>query len=563
MAACCLAAGPPSEVSVKDFGAAGDGVEDDTGAFADAMAAVAKSGGTVKVPVGNYLISTHLSVPNNVTLEGVWRIPTAWTANLGSTLLAVEGAGSEDGTAFITLGTNSTLKGITVFYPDQKMDSVTPYPWCVAGSGGDNSSIVDCLLVNPYQAVDFGTRNSGRHYIRGLYGQPLRRGIFVDKCYDVGRIENVHFWPFWGWDGHPELQKWMWENGETFIFGRTDWEYVLNTFVFGYKTGYRFIQTASGAMNGNLLGIGADATNVAVLVEQTQKPGLLITNGQFVSFGGQQPTEVVVKATHDGVVQFQNCSYWGPAAQIARIAGKGVVSFNNCNFLTWGYGESDWARGNSDIPAIDHFGGSLTVMGCTFGENKAQLRARGEGASAIFAANQLSGPLRAEATSGASLQSGLNAAKMIKTPPPPKRPKEEAGAIVVDDSDGPPGVVFRGAWKVAETPANYYRSTHWAVRGSGDAVATFRPLVAKAGRYDVWVYISDDPMNDHATDAKVTVRGADTAVRKVLNTRGAKGAWHKLGTFAFARGRQGEISFSNDATGNVVADAIKLVPAQR
>ena len=319
MAACCLAAGPPSEVSVRDFGAAGDGVEDDTGAFADAMAAVAKSGGTVKVPVGNYLISTHLSVPNNVTLEGVWRIPTAWTANLGSTLLAVEGAGSEDGTAFITLGTNSTLKGITVFYPDQKMDSVTPYPWCVAGSGGDNSSIVDCLLVNPYQAVGFGTRNSGRHYIRGLYGQPLRRGIFVDKCYDVGRIENVHFWPFWGWDGHPELQKWMWENGETFIFGRTDWEYVLNTFVFGYKTGYRFIQTASGAMNGNLLGIGADATNVAVLVEQTQKPGLLITNGQFVSFGGQQPTEVVVKATHDGVVQFQNCSYWGPAAQIARI----------------------------------------------------------------------------------------------------------------------------------------------------------------------------------------------------------------------------------------------------
>ncbi len=52
-------------------------------------------------------------------------------------------------------------------------------------------------------------------------------------------------------------------------------------------------------------------------------------------------------------------------------------------------------------------------------------------------------------------------------------------------------------------------------------------------------------------------------MHKVLNTRGAKGGWRKLGTFAFARGRHGEISFSNDASGNVVADAIKLVPTQR
>ena len=90
-------------MSVRDFGAVGDGKTDDTAAFEKAMAMVAPKGGTVSVPVGNYLINTHLVVPAQVTLEGVWKIPTASTENLGSTLLAVEGEGKETGQAFITL----------------------------------------------------------------------------------------------------------------------------------------------------------------------------------------------------------------------------------------------------------------------------------------------------------------------------------------------------------------------------------------------------------------------------------------------------------------------------
>ena len=42
------------------------------------------------------------------------------------------------------------------------------------------------------------------------------------------------------------------------MFARTDWEYVFNTFSYGYALGYHFIQTKSGACNGNFLGIGAD-----------------------------------------------------------------------------------------------------------------------------------------------------------------------------------------------------------------------------------------------------------------------------------------------------------------
>jgi hypothetical protein len=392
--------GTVTSTNVRDFGAKGDGQTDDTAAFQHALdAAAAAGGGSVEAGVGSYLIKGHLAIPDFVTLSGVWTTPTAWSQYKGTTLLAVEGEGSEDGPPFISLGASSTLKGITVFYPNQKPEAIKPYPWCVAGRGGDNCSIVDCLLVNPYLGVDFGARPSGRHYIRNLYGQPLRKGIFVDKCYDIGRIENVHFWPFWNGDDKTGAVKFNHEHGEAFIFGRTDWEYVLNTFMWGYKVGYRFIQTEAGATNGNFLGIGADANETSVLVEASQPYGILITNGEFVAFLGEEPVEVRVLPTNTGSVQFQNCAFWGPAHHIASLAGTGVVTFNNCHF-------QEWAKG---VPAIQASEGSLSVIGCTFSRESPQAEL-GEGVrSAVIMGNQVKGKLDVRNHSKGSVEIGLNA----------------------------------------------------------------------------------------------------------------------------------------------------------
>ncbi|UCH33583.1 MAG: hypothetical protein JSV65_13565 [Armatimonadota bacterium] len=390
-----------ASINVRDFGAKGDGETDDTEAFQRALdAAAAAGGGIVQAGVGNYLIKTHLTIPDHVTLNGVWTTPTAWSQHKGTTLLAVEGEGSEDGPPFISLGTNSVLKGVTVFYPNQKADAIKPYPWCVACRGGDNASIVDCLLVNPYLGVDFGTRPAGRHYIRNLYGQPLRKGIFVDQCYDVGRIENVHLWPFWNGDDKVGAVKFNREHGEAFIFGRTDWEYVTNTFNWGYKTGYRFIQTEAGATNGNFLGIGSDANETCVLVEASQPYGLLITNGEFVAFLGDEPVEVSVLPTNAGSVQFQNCAFWGPAHHIASIAGRGVVTFNNCHF-------QEWADG---VPAIQASEGSLSVIGCTFSRESPQVELREAVRSAVIMGNQVKGKLDVRNDSAGAVEIGLNAA---------------------------------------------------------------------------------------------------------------------------------------------------------
>ncbi|MCC7184498.1 MAG: hypothetical protein IT509_13165 [Rhodocyclaceae bacterium] len=61
----------PNIKNVRDFGAAGDGVTDDTAAFRLAMSALRSSGGgTFYIPTGTYIISATIFVPSGATVTG-------------------------------------------------------------------------------------------------------------------------------------------------------------------------------------------------------------------------------------------------------------------------------------------------------------------------------------------------------------------------------------------------------------------------------------------------------------------------------------------------------------
>ncbi|UCG17435.1 MAG: hypothetical protein JSV19_05280, partial [Phycisphaerales bacterium] len=236
---------------------------------------------------------------------------------------------------------------------------------------------------------------------RNVHGQALRRGIYVDQIYDIGRIENVNRNPWWSMQ--PQVIEWQRAHGEAFIFGRTDWHYVLNTFCFGYRIGYHFIATGAGAANGNFLGIGADDCQEAcVRVEQSAPYGLLITNGEFVSFHGPDPTMIVVGSKHRGTVRFTNCAFWGPNQQIARIAGAGTVGLSDCTFLAWD-------KDNQGRAALQVEGGTLLVRGCEFKKDAVQVRLGKRVQRAVIAENIFAGPARIENECTGSVQIGLNA----------------------------------------------------------------------------------------------------------------------------------------------------------
>lgn len=535
--------------NVLDYGAKGDAVADDTKAFQNAIDEAGKNelGGTVFVPKGNYLIKGHIELLTNVTLQGIWEIPTARTQMKGSTLLAVEGEGSSSGTPFINLNHNSTVKGITIFYPNQtKTNPPKQYPWTIASGGADNCSIVDVLIVNPYQAVDFGTKASGRHYIRNLYAQPLYKGLYIDNCFDVGRVENVHFWPFWGED--KPLVEFMTANATAFIIARTDWEFMNNCFCILYKIGFHFISGASGPGNALLTQCGSDVGPIAVLVDEVQfHSGTSFVNGQFYGV-------IDIKESNMGMIKFTGCGFFGTTVakenevSHAVIKGNGHVSFDNCHFVS--IDPKNKAKTNILLD-----GGTVSITDSVFIDvGVKHLVIEEDTPMALLTSCTFAGKPNIINKSKGNICINNNIFNM---------PKEEPDAIIVDNLSDEPEFRLEGKWYLGRGGKDYNGNVHWTFKGEGEAKAFWRPCLPKTKEYDVYIYYGADPNNNHAKDAEIKIKfyqGED--IIKIDQTSNT-GKWNYLGTYKFKKGSDSYITISNKADNNVVADAVKFVPKKK
>lgn len=350
--------------------AKGDGRTDDTTAIQRALNKAGGAGGRVYLPPGNYLVAGSLKVPPGVLLQGVQESPQ-WAEPLtGSVILATGGRDAEDAPALFEMAGSCAVRGLTVFYPEQKTTGIRPYSWTFHLRGNDDT-VENVTLINSYNGIRIGPEPNVRHRIRSVAGCVLRRGIFVDRTTDIGHIENVQWHCHW-WSAKRVNGDWkpvhehMWRNLEAFVFGRTDWEYVTNTFVFPCNIGYRFIRTQAGMCNGQFLGIGADEAQRCVSVELIQRMGLLITNGEFVSMHGDERVEVVVESACTGSVRLVNCAFWGPARKCVVSHSRGWVSLSDCYLMISGKSSSKEVPGENLIEAD---GGKLQVRGCTFGSH--------------------------------------------------------------------------------------------------------------------------------------------------------------------------------------------------
>lgn len=402
---------------VMDHGAKGDGIADDTAAFQAALdAAAADGGGVVKVPTGAFLIRGNLVIPDNVALEGIWRAPVRGEppAQGGTVLLATAGQGESDGKPFIEMHMNSVLKGLSIFYPEQiRANPPHPYPWTVQGAGKDNIAILDVTMVNPYQAVDLGTKPNGRHLIRNLYAYALYQGVYINQCYDVGRLENIHLWPFWDIDPQSPLWAFTKENATGFIIGKTDGEMAHSLFCIFYKVGIHFIDGPIYGDKGQIVSYEAgsgmytncylDVTPCAVLVDAVMDTaGVSFVNASIMS-------KVIVGPKNQGPVKFTGSGFWatGDLDSHAALEGRGTVFFESCHF-------NDWDRKRQGAPCIDANNRRLIVTGCDFPTNRDDhqlIRLGPRVRSAVIVANGMPGGahITNNAPKQADIQIGLNA----------------------------------------------------------------------------------------------------------------------------------------------------------
>eukprot|EP00753_Platysulcus_tardus_P021700 PLAT9093.1.p1 GENE.PLAT9093.1~~PLAT9093.1.p1 ORF type:complete len:506 (-),score=129.46 PLAT9093.1:40-1557(-) len=390
----------PSIVNVTAYGATGNGQDDDTAAFQAALNAVGGAGGgIVFVPRGTFRLNGNLTMPASTSLVGLYLAPPSHPMlsthskppSDQSVLLIYGHPGTSTGAA-VTLQDDCTVRGLVFYYPAQTdTQAPTPYPWALSLIG-NNAAVMDVELLNPYQGIS--AVGAARHYIARVQGQPLLSGLYVDETYDIGRIEDVHWNPWWS--HNKALLAWQMSNGVAFTIARSDWEYVFNTFAFAYAVGYRFVQSETGACNGNFLGLGADSImKAAVLVEASQPYGLLITNGEFTAFCNRDflpagfvcppSRHVVTKQSNSGAVRFANSAFWGPASQVAVVNGSGLVAFDGCQF-------NQWDASSQGLAAIEvGKAASVSVRGCDFQQKGTQLSLSAGFSRAVFTGNTVVG----------------------------------------------------------------------------------------------------------------------------------------------------------------------------
>jgi hypothetical protein len=393
-----------TQVNARQQGAKGDGKTDDTKALQAALDAAQANGPVCFLPPGLYRVDGSLTVPAGVALCGASGGVPHSEHPIGTVLLAYGGRGQADGEPLITLKPNAVVRNLVVHYPEQTLPNVAPYPWSIRVDG-ELCQILDLTLTNPYQAIDVGTKWNELHLVRNVFACPLKIGVYIDQCTDIGRIENVHFNPnFWTrmalapkFSGG-DIKAWLEKNLVGFKIGKTDWEFISNSFVIFPRIGFHFDDFGHGPGNAVITQSGSDICPVAVRVDKTQAhAGVQFANGQFMS-------TLEVGPENRGPVKLANCGFWGTdlTREQIRHQGESLLTLTACHF-------TGWARAQADAPCIRAGAGRLIVNGCEFMDagKRAVALDKGLKSAAVFGC-AFRDAKAIEDLSGADVQVGLN-----------------------------------------------------------------------------------------------------------------------------------------------------------
>ncbi len=279
-----------------------DGVGDATGAIQAAIdEAAAAGGGVAFLPAGRYRLAGRLTLKEGVTLRGDWSAfgvrpsgrpgedglkPELRTATI---LMPTADKGNADGPPAITMERGTGLTNLAIWYPDQDPMKIVPYPWTIRTSEkvvGNNLTIQNVALVNPYQAIKIGPEWNELHTIRNVVGTPLKAGIWMDTCTDIGRVTDVTFGPScWEGSGLPgspmaadvkkALGEFLRREGVAYEMRRSDWEYLYGIHSYGYAVGLVIRPGQQGTANAVLCGSSLGG-NTALRLEGLNEIGLSV-----------------------------------------------------------------------------------------------------------------------------------------------------------------------------------------------------------------------------------------------------------------------------------------------
>ncbi len=314
-AAAAMGAHAADMVNVRDTGAVGDGVADDTSAFIEAVRLARESDRNVYAPKGTYRISDTITL-DKVTVTGP--AGSAWPAD--ADVLPSIRPDHSDGPAFRLLE-GGGLSWIDISYPTEREIREGDTAVLVSGIGAyiGNARIRyawDGILAD-------GEANVGRVNFENIFMVAIRNvGVRVTGTWDVPRLHNIEVW-------NAGVVGRGLEEGVGFHLGKNDLIRMTDCFVFAMHHGFLFEETIEGL--------------------EIEGPTWGVMNGCSTDFCG-----IGVEVRGDHTLTFSGGSLWDHAQGVIVDGERARVRISGSEVKSNG------------APAIEvRDAGHVTVSGCS------------------------------------------------------------------------------------------------------------------------------------------------------------------------------------------------------
>jgi hypothetical protein len=316
-------------VHVRDYGAIGNGVVDDGPAIQAAVNALKLAGGGIlQFGPRIYRIASPVVI-NGVTvvLQGAGFTEGPNEGN--GTWLRIDQTGFTPFTFSGTMARGSIVRDIAI-----RQYHASPSATWAPTDYDYVFRVQDCLGAVDFEnvylvAVNRGIwcDNSGRMSIKRLRGQVFTRGVEVDRCYDICRLEHVHFWTFQTNDTN--ILTWQQNNQDALVFRRVDGVFLDDIFVLGARSTLRFSSSASGVTT-KFYGsnIYADFSKYGVWIDGNDVEGRIAnitTQGEVINAGASIPLPGAAGIQIDGSnarVQIGNLRVDDAESNAIRVNGS-------------------------------------------------------------------------------------------------------------------------------------------------------------------------------------------------------------------------------------------------
>lgn len=326
-----------------------------------------QGGGIIHFPwisVG-YTMRSQLKVLSGVYLQGGWGLTEVSKYTRAPFWNVYYGKNDLTSIAFL-MQASTGMAGFAYVYPEQVgragTDAVpTVFGWLIGtdlslGTNLDSIYLENLLLINPYLGINLD--KAGRFYLRNIHGQPLKKGIFIDRVYDVPRMENIHFWPFW-YALDSNIGVWCTQNLRQIECNRVDGMNAFGILTLGGQQGLWLSQTSAangfGPAWATFTGCNFDGCTLPIGIEKVQ-------NVQF--FGGSGTTlnagYPIVHAFGDiqGTVNFVGFKFYGLSNMaLVNSSSTGIIVTSGC---IWPPYTSNGVQG---VAAVNESTGILHING--------------------------------------------------------------------------------------------------------------------------------------------------------------------------------------------------------